>query len=189
MSAMLVSKYANLHLIVRNTETALDPQRGRIVTAPGRVIKFNNHVALVEDEDLKIITESPSYIGATTEKVVWLESDDDCPTFGPRGRRNVVSGMNTGSVRKEVAPVEGWDKLTVKEIKDAVDSGQVSNISDAIAYESRKGGRRRSGVIKALSNALDAVEEGAKPKPARQRTTAEKDETFDAPAPSDSDKK
>lgn len=179
----LVSKYRGLRLIVEPSESRIDPQRGPVVTKPATVVKFSNGVAEVSDDVAKIVKTCAAYTGERGEKMVWFSNDEDSPAAGGEGAVRVSNGMQTGNSPRSPEPIEGWDGMTVKDIQQALATGRISNFTDALEYESRTGGRRRSGVIKALAAKLAGDDE-----PAPKQRSAAPDETFSASAPAGSDK-
>jgi hypothetical protein len=180
MSVTLTSKYASLRYIVKNTETILDPQRGPVVTSPPVIVKFANYSATVNDDVWDVIKDTYAYTGIDGEKMIWRIDDEGAPLVGGGTAVNIRSGMAVGNATPQKnAPLDGWDQMTVSDIQQAIKAGRIADASEAIEYESRKGGRRRSTVIKALASMLDArVDDEAK---------ASTGDTFSAPKPGSSD--
>ena len=186
MTIELVSKYRALRVIVEPTQTTLDPQRGPVVVAPPVIVQFRNNVASVDKKVWDKIKEMSVYTGTTGEKMVWRADEPAAPVAGGPGNVVVKSGMAVGHAapaKKE--PLENWDGLTVKDVKQAIEAGRIRDYAEAIEYESRKGGRKRKTVITALADAMTDKMDGFVEPPEDYDPSEEvtPDQSFSAPAP------
>lgn len=185
MAIDLVSKYRALRVIVEPTQTTLDPQRGPVVVAPPVIVQFRNSIASVEKDVWEKIKGMHVYTGVGGEKMVWRADEPAAPIGHGPGNVIVQSGMAVGhAAPQKKEPLEGWDGMNVKDVKQAIDAGRIRDYAEAIEYESRKGGRKRKTVITALAEAMtDKSAESFVEPPEDYDASALPDQSFSAPAP------
>lgn len=185
MAIDLVSKYRALRVIVEPTQTTLDPQRGLVVTAPPVLVQFRNNMASVDKKVWDKIKDMSVYTGLGGQKMVWRADEPAAPLAGGPGNVVVKSGMTVGhAAPQKKEPLEGWDGMTVKDVKQAIEAGRIRDYAEAIEFESRKSGRKRKTVIAALADAMtDKMDSFEEPPEDYEPGEVTPDQSFSAPAP------
>lgn len=168
MPVPLVSPSARLRVVLRPSKMEYDPSAGpRRIEAP-LAIRFESGRADCPDELWPMLEKHGVYTGVGQQKMVWRADEDERPEAGLSSTESVqvIGGMQTVSRKggpKE--PLPGWDKTNVQELTKRIKSGEVTDLSNAVAYEA--GSRKRRMVMRALADAMGTAPEAPK---------AEKDE-------------
>jgi hypothetical protein len=182
MPVSLISPSARLRVVLRPSEIEYDPSTGPRRTKPPLAIRFDGGTATCPDDVWPMLEKHGAYTGVGQQKMVWRADEDERPEAGQSSLESVqvIGGMQVvtrkGGPRE---PLDGWDRTNVQELTKRIKSGEVTDLSNAIAYEASQRGRRM--VMRALADAM-----GSQPEPkTAKKEKAEVPDTFSAEVSAD----
>lgn len=146
----LRSNKARAHVILRGSVEATDVNGSkRIVNGPVKIV-FRDGRAQLAEEHMDLLRAATAFTGDGGEKLVWLA--EDLVVSDINGPRVVVGAVGAPGVKRSIAPKEGWDAATAKQVVEWVQDGIVHDLEAAWAWE-MAGGRRKT-VVTAITNRL-----------------------------------
>ena len=155
MPVPLISPSARLRVQIRPSIMAYDPVGGARVAEPGIKLRFESGTCTCPDDVWPLLQKHGVYTGIGQQKLVWRADEGDRPEAGKSSLEDVVihQGQQVNRSRNVPAePISDWNNSSVRVLTKRIESGEVENISAAIAYENAHKARR--GVLKALALAV-----------------------------------
>ena len=173
MPVSLISPSARLRVVLRPSEMEYDPSTGPRRTKPPLAVRFDSGTATCSDEAWPLLEKHGAYTGVGQPKMVWRADEEERPDAGLSSTESVqvIGGMQVVTKKGGAnEPLAGWNATNIGDLTKAIKSGEVTDFSNAIAYEASQ--RRRRMVMRALADAM-----GADPAPKK----AKKDQAEDVP--------
>lgn len=184
MPVRLISPSARLRVVLKPSKLEYDPSTGPRRTEQPIALRFEGGTAMCPDSIWPLLEKHGVYTGVGQQKYVWRADADERPEAGHSSIESVqvVGGMQTVTRKGAQEPIPGWDKINVQELTKRIKSGEVSDYSQAIAYESSQRGRRM--VMRALAEAMGS-EDKPKKKGAVEPAAPEVPDTFSSEVSAD----